>query len=32
MAEAENRGIRKNLNILITEQEHMKPLLGMDWQ
>ena len=29
--EAERRGIRKNLPMLITEWEDIKPSLGMDW-
>ena len=29
--ESENREIRKNLNILNTEQEDKKPLLGIKW-
>ena len=29
--EAEGRGIRKNLPMLITEGEDIKPLIGMDW-
>ena len=29
--EAESRRNRKNLTILITEREDIKPLLGMDW-
>ena len=29
--EAESRGIRKNLTMLITKREDIKPLLDMDW-
>ena len=29
--EAESKGIRKNLSMLITEREDIKLLLGMDW-
>ena len=28
--QAENRGIRKNLTLLITKREDIKPLLGME--
>ena len=30
--EAENKGTRKNLSILITEREEIQALLGLDWQ
>ena len=29
--EAESEKVRKNLTMLITEREDIKPLLGMDW-
>ena len=29
--EAESRGIRKNLTMLIAEREDIKPLHGIDW-
>ena len=30
--EAESNRIKKNLSLLITERENIKPLLGMEWQ